>query len=143
MLGEKLIVGLVVVKRPDDIVAIVLIAGGMTHAGKRDAALNISGDIQPVPAEALAVVWAGEQSIDEVLVGIGPKIIRERPDFIRCRWQAGEVECQPANQSGFVRFRGWRESFFFQLGQHESIDRISSPPYILHGWQSDRPDGLK
>ena len=72
MLGDETVERLVVIQRADDVVA------KRPRVVRDDIALKARAlaeahDIEPVPAPLLAVVGAGEQAVDELLIGlIGP-----------------------------------------------------------------------
>ena len=56
------------------------------------------GQVEPVLAPALAVMRAGEQAIDQPLVGVRPVVAEERVDLVGRRRQAGQVERDAADQ---------------------------------------------
>ena len=61
--------------------------------------------VHPVPGPALAVMGAGQQAIDQPLVGIGRAVGEEGRDLLGSRRQAEQVERQAANQGPPVGFR--------------------------------------
>ena len=56
------------------------------------------GQVQPVLAPLLAIPRAGQQAIDEPFVSVRPVILEERGGLGGCRWKAGKVEGDPADQ---------------------------------------------
>ena len=60
--------------------------------------VGVAGQVEPVPAPALAVVRRGEQPVDQPLVGVGPGVGEEGLDLGGRRRQAEQVEAEPADQ---------------------------------------------
>ena len=94
-------------------------------------ALGEAGQVEPVPAPALAVVRAGQQPIDELVVGVGRRIGDERLDLLRRRRQADQVEVRAANQLAAIGGRVRRNALRFQPRQDEAIDRRAAPGFVL------------
>ena len=75
LLADELVVGLVVVERVDDVVAIppgVGVSEVLVHA----VGVGVAGHVEPVPAPALAVVRRGEQPVDDPREGVGDESVR-------------------------------------------------------------------
>ena len=90
LLENELIVRQVSVERVDDVIAEGV---GVREAalGGEDVALavGVAGDVQPVARPALAVLWRRQQSLDDLVKGVGRSIRNERGDFGRRRRQPG------------------------------------------------------
>src|SRR4051794_32152470 len=85
---------------------------------------GIADQIEPVPRPMFAMLWAGEQPIDQTLVGIRPVVFKKVIHFIG-RWrQAEKIEGQPANERPTIGLWRSSQSVFLQLGGDEGIDRI-------------------
>ena len=102
-------VGLVVVERADDVVAV---GPGVRPRLVLVVAVRVAvvDDVEPVPRPALAVVRRREQPVDQLLVGVGVAVRDERVDLLRRRRQADQVEVQPADQRAAIRLRRRRQS---------------------------------
>jgi hypothetical protein len=133
----------VVVEGADHEVAVV-VGGRPVGVRLQPVAVGVAGDVQPVPAPALAVVPAGQEPIDEPLVGVGCGVLDERPHLLRGRGQADQVEIDPSNQGPPVG-RGVRADVLcFEGGEHEPIDRVATPALVIHARGidgADRPVG--
>ena len=66
--------------------------------------IRITGGIEPVARLVLTVTRRVEQAVHQFLVSIGVPISEERVHFLRCGWQAGQVEGGTTNERGFVSF---------------------------------------
>ena len=64
--------------------------------------VGVAGEVEPVPAPALAVVRRREQPVDHLLVGVGRLVVEERVDLLRRRRQAGQVEGDAADECSRV-----------------------------------------
>ena len=101
LLDHELVVGLVVIQRPDHIIAIPpgvrLVA--VAFEGVR---VGITNEIEPVTGPLLTVVRTGEQPIDHLLPG-GSRVVGEEViDFLLGRRQAGDAVGRPADQGRLV-----------------------------------------
>ncbi len=97
LLANELVVRLVAVERVDHVIAItpgVRIGDIARWAGR----FGIAGDVEPVPAPALAERRRSEEAIDQLLVADASCVGHECVDLGGRRRQAGEVEGQPADQ---------------------------------------------
>ena len=102
---DELVERHVVVQGLDDEVAVV-VGGRPVGVALVAAAVGVAGDVQPVPAPALAVVGAGEEPVHEGLVGgVRVRGLDERLDLVRRRRQPGQVERDAADQRAGVRGR--------------------------------------
>ena len=71
LLVEEPVVRDVGIEGVDDVVAIEVRLGDRV-IGVVAGGVGVAGQVEPVPAPALAVMGRGEQLVDEALVGIGP-----------------------------------------------------------------------
>ena len=80
---QKAIVGLVLVERADDVVAIA--PGVRTNmVGVEDAfRVGVAGEVEPVSAPTFAIAFAGEQAVDHAFVCVGRAIGDELGHFAR------------------------------------------------------------
>ncbi len=97
--AHELIVRHVGIERLDDEIAIV-IGVGPVPVERVAVALGETGQVEPVPRPAFAVMRAGQQAVDQPFVGrSGPLALGDESlDFLRRRRQADQVEVRPANQ---------------------------------------------
>ena len=110
LLQHEAVERLVVVERLDDVVAVAPRPGAVAVVLEA-LGLGVAHDIEPVPAPLLAVVRGREQPIDQLLVGVGRRIVDEGIDLLRRRRQPGQVEGDPADERGPVGLRRRRQSF--------------------------------
>src|SRR5262249_41175169 len=84
----------------------------------------VPGEVEPVPAPSLAVVRAGQEPVDQPLVGVRRAVGEEGLDLFGRRRQAGHVERHPADQGPPIPLGGRGEPSTFQRRQQEPIDRV-------------------
>ena len=125
---DHAIVRLVAVERLDDPVAPVpdvrlAVADLLAPAGP----VAVPPDVHPVPAPALAVPRAGQQAIDDLLVGVGDCVGQEGMKLVGRGRQAGQIEVQPAQEHRPARLGPRRQAARRVLGGDEGIDRVSDP----------------
>ena len=90
LLEGEAVEGLVVVEALDDPVAV-----GPDVAGVVAVVADRVGEphhVEPADRHALAVVRAGQQAVDQALVGVGRGVLDERLDLLGRGRQAGQVE---------------------------------------------------
>src|SRR5439155_19436089 len=118
-------------ERLDDIVAI---APGVRpdFVGFESFALGVAGKVEPMARQAFAVTGGSEQAVHELVERFGGVVGEESVHFLKCRWQANEIEGRTPDQSDLVR--GWcgLQPFGLQFGENERIDRISHPVGLLN-----------
>ena len=119
----------VVVHGPDHEVAVV-IRGRPVGVGLQPIAVRIAGDIEPVPAPSLAVVPAGEETVDQLLVGVGCRVRDERLHLLGRRGQAEQVEIDPADQGAPVCPGIRANASRLEGGENEPVDRSATPARI-------------
>ena len=101
--------GLSRVERGDDVVAVapgVAVGDVLVEA----VGVGVAGDVEPVPAPALAVGGRGEQPVDDLGEGVGRVVGEEGVDLLRRRRQAGQVEGRAADQRPPVGRRRGRQA---------------------------------
>ena len=112
MLREKAIVGFVSVECIHHIVAVSpnpFVGIDRREIPVEQPIVDIARCVEPVPAPPLAEVWRLQQLIDEMLPGIGPRVVEER---LHRRWlgrQSDQIEIRSANQRGPIGFRRKRQ----------------------------------
>ena len=134
LLHDELVVGQVLVERPDHIIA-VGVGIRISALFREDVTLGvgIAGDVEPVTAPAFAVARRGQQTVHQLLVGVGVEVADERLDFFRRRRQADQVERNPADQGAAVGRLRWRQALLLHLGEDKGVDGILHPRRVLHG----------
>ena len=122
LLGQEAVERLVAVQRVDHVVAeppgvgdvpVVLVPLGL---GEPD-------HVEPVLRPALAVAGAGEQPVDQPLVGVGRRVGDERVDLLGRGRQAGQVERDPADHSARLA-AGRASSPSLRVRQDEGVDGV-------------------
>ena len=94
--------------------------------------VGVAGGVEPVLAPPLAVVRAGEQAVDLLLVGVGGPVIQELVQFLRSRRQAGQVQADAAQERGLWRFGRRLDPFLFESREDEPVDRVAAPGRVAH-----------
>ena len=115
LLGEKVVVGLVGVERPDYVVAVAPGVGADAVLGEHSLRIRIARPIQPVPRPALAVAIAGQQFIHDLLIGVRGLVGHESVHFCGCRRQPDHVQKDTSNHYGSVGLSRKTEILFFQF----------------------------
>ena len=82
--------GMSLVEGVDDPVAVL--PDGARGVDAVAVGVGVAGQVEPVPAPALAVVRRRQQAIHQALVGVGPRVGDEVVDLLRRRRQAEQVE---------------------------------------------------
>ena len=99
--------------------------------------------IQPLAGPAFAIVRRSQQSIHNLVVGIRAAVREIVVDLLQRGRKADKIKAQTPDKSGAIRFRRRPHMFVFQTRQHESINRITDPLFILHRWQHGLDRWLK
>jgi len=94
LLQNKLVVGLVVVKRRDHVIPVGPGVRIKTNLASIRVALGvrIARNVQPVTAPTLTKVFRAQQSIDRLLVGSLGGVLFKRRNFFERGRQAGQIE---------------------------------------------------
>ena len=83
--------------------------------------------VEPVLGPPFAVPRAGQEPIDQPLVGVRPVVAEEGLDLLGRRGEAGQVEGHATDQRGRVGLGGGDEAHLLQARQDEAIDRVPDP----------------
>ena len=130
--------GDVTVEGPNHVVTIGIgIRANAVVAEHEDPILGVcvTSNVEPVPAPALAIVWRGEQAIDNPGKGIVGTVALEGLDLLGGRRQPDQVVIGSPQERAPVGRRGRCQAASFQPGKHETIDRHSRPALALdRGW---------
>src|SRR5579884_4319655 len=141
LLDDELIERLVLVQGVDDPIAVF--PDGARRIDAVAVGVGVARQVEPMAAPPFAVVWAGQQPLDDALVGIGPFITQEIFYVLWRRRQTDEVEVNTAQQGDALGFRRGSEALFFQPREDESIHGIATPVAIFDMGQYRPPDRLK
>ena len=122
LLDDELVVGQVVIEgvddpvavEPDDARGVLFVAVG----------IGVARGVQPDARPAFAVMGRGEQAVYLLLVGVRGLVGEEGIEFLGRGRKAGEVEAQAAQQGGAIGFGRGLQSFAFQPGEYEGVDRV-------------------
>lgn len=141
LFDRKLIEGLIrvegfnypVAPNPLEGVAVLLIAVG----------ISVAGGIEPRQRHAFAIMWGGQQAIDQALVGVGRFIGEKVFEFGGRRRETRQIEGHAPNEGGARCFGTGGNLFNFESSQHEAIDRIVHPFFPADGWRGGAGNGGK
>ena len=123
LLLHEAVVGLVVVIGLDDVIAIA--PGGRTEIVDAEAvAVGVAHEVEPGAGHALSVSRRGQQSVDELIVGLGFLVLNEGGDLFRRGREAGQVEGDAPDEHGALGFTGGSEAFLGETGFEEAVDRV-------------------
>ena len=144
LLDDKFVPRLVRIQSPDRVVAVLEGPGPGRILLGHPVAVGITDDIQPVPGPAFAIRRRGQQAIHQSGPGTRRLVGNESLDHSRFRWQAMQIERQPANQCRPVSL--WTETLTtgFQFGQQKRVDRRPQQLAVLDSrqwWTPNRPKG--
>ena len=99
----------------------------LANLGAEAVPVAVPPDVHPVPPPALAVLRAGQQPIDERLVGPIAGIGHERADHLGAGDQPGQVEAtRRIKVAGSAAGRGVKP-VLAMLGGQERVDRVPDP----------------
>ena len=142
LLLDEAVVRLVLVEGVDDVIAVApgerLFAVALVAVG-----LGVADHVQPEARPALAVLRPGQQAVEQGFVSTRRCVGHERLDLLRRRRQTDQVEIRPADQRPLVGRRVRLQPLFFQLRQHERVDRVGHPIPVLHVRHRGPTDRLK
>ena len=96
-------------------------------------AVGVAGGVEPGQRHALAVVGAGEEAGDDLVIGVRGVVREEVLHVARAGGQAGQVQEEPAEERGPLGLRRGIDAVAFQPGQHKAIDRVADPGLVPHG----------
>ena len=126
LLDHELVVGLVVVKSVDDVVAV------SPGVAKGDVLVEpigicITGNVEPVPSPAFTVVRRCEQSVHDTGKCPRRRILQKNLNVLRGRRQTRKIERGAPNECPSIgRWRG-SEMLFLQLREDERVDGRLNP----------------
>jgi len=101
------VVGEVFVEGFDDPVAVTEGVGIGEFSVGVETVICVAGDIEPVAGPAFAVVWGGEEFVDNFGEGIGGFVFFECFDLIEGGREASEVEVGAADEVVFGSWGVW------------------------------------
>jgi hypothetical protein len=102
------------------------------HVGLKPARICVANHVQPAPSPALAITRRRQQSVDQLLISIRSRIVDELLHFLRRGRQPVQIEIGAPNQRAPAGGGDRVQSFVFQLGEDERINRITDPARILN-----------
>ena len=118
---HELVVGQVFVQGPYDPVPPQVDARRGRHAL---VGVGIPQHVQPVPGVADGVLFIGQQTIDDLLIGIGREVGEESLLLLGCWGEASQVQVHSPEESEAVRRGLWLDAAGH--GQ-EAVDRVVFP----------------
>ena len=125
LLAHDLVERPIGVERADDVIAIAIGQRPVGIGVEVAVGVGVARGIEPVLAPSLAVSGAGQQAIDEPLVGVRAGVVDERRDLVGRRRQAGQVEGQAADQGGAVGVGAEGQPAVLERPLDEAIDRTA------------------
>ena len=126
LLAHELVVGLVIVERLDDVVAIrpdVLPIRILVVA----IALRIAHQVQPMLRPTFAIARARQQFIHELFIGLRVLVVHKGVELRLRRRQAVKVEIHATHQLMPVRFGCWGKLQRRLLLRDETVDVVAHP----------------
>ena len=103
LLLDEAVVGLILVIGLDDVVTVA--PGGRSEIVDAEAiAIGVADEVEPGAGHPLAVGWGRQESVDQLLVGLGVRILDEGGDLFGRGRQAGGVKAHTTNEDGAVGF---------------------------------------
>ena len=142
LLFDEAVEGEVGVEGLDDVVAVAEGVGVdvvLVHAG----GIGETGDVEPVPTPAFAVLGRGEEAVDDFGKALGGVVGEKGRDFVGGGREAGQVVCGAAQEGEFLRGRGGGEVFFLQFGEDEAVEGGFGPSRVLDGGRGRVLHGLE
>ena len=112
--------GLVGVEGFDDVVAVrVDVSWGV---GVVPDGVCKADDIQPVLRHLFAIVWACQQAVNEIFVGVRRLVVDESLNFGIGRWEAGQVKGQAPDEGAAVSLWAGLETDFGKAALDQKVD---------------------
>ena len=141
LVADELVVGQVAVEGVDDPVAVAPgVARSPSPCRWQDAGVErvgVAGQVEPVPAPALAVGRRRQQAVHHLGEGVGRFVLEEGVHLLRRRRQAGQVEGRPADQRPLVGGLRRLEALRLQGRQNVAVQVGARPGLILDGRRRD------
>ena len=120
----------VVVKRVDDVVAIQRLRLMIVRVVANG--VRVPHHVQPVHRHALAVMFAGQQTVHQLPVRVRRLVIHERLHFRPRRRQPREIKRHPPNQRPPIRRLRRRKPLPLHSRQHKPVNIILRKSLLLH-----------
>ena len=141
LLTNELIVGQVGVEAVDDVIAVPPRVRSKLVVFE-PVAFGVTDHVEPMASPAFAVVWRGEQPVDEPSIGARCGVGEIGGQLSRCGRQAEEIESDTSQESAAVD--GWvgDQSVLGQSGRDEPVDGIGCPGGV-NNWRRGTSDRLQ
>ena len=116
---RELIVALVLIERPDDIIAVrPNVARVVRVVTDR---VGEPRHVQPTDSHAFAIVRRGQEPFHQLAVGIRRFVFLKSRNFFRLGRQTDEIEIQPPCQRAPVPLGRWLEPQLFEVPLHQNV----------------------
>ena len=127
---DEVVIGQVLVEGPDHPISVrchfaIMVMVNAVGVGE-------AHQVEPVLGHVFAVLWLGQQAIDQALVGVRRGVGEKGLDFLAGRRQTGKIEAQAPDQSATVCGRTRCQAFRLESAQDESIDRLLAPALVVN-----------
>jgi hypothetical protein len=99
----------------------------------KTVAVGVAGSVEPGQRHPLAIVRAGEEPVDHLLVGVGRGVGHERIDLLRRGRDPDEIGVESSQERRPVSLGRRREVGFLEFREHEPIDVFAWPGGVPHG----------
>ena len=86
--------------------------------------IGVADDVEPFERPAFAVGGAGEEAVDELVVGVFGGVFEEGFDFGVGGGHAGKVERGAADEGALIGLGGGGEGFGFQAFEDKGVDGV-------------------
>jgi hypothetical protein len=123
---EKAVVGLVLVERLDNVVAVAPGIGAV-EVGAVAVGVGIANEIKPDAGPALAVGGALEELIDEFFPRVGPVVAEEGFDLLRSWGESGDFERESAEKRETVGLRSGLEVLASHGLEQKPVNLVAAP----------------
>ena len=95
--------------------------------------VGVAGSVEPGQRHPLAIVLAGEEPVDHLLVGVGRGVGHERIDLLRRGRDPDEIGVESSQERRPVSLGRGRDTSFLEFREHEPIDVVAWPGGVPHG----------
>ena len=119
---KQAVQGFICLERPDQVIAKLPGIGPHGVVGAIAIGIGIAKNIQPVAGPAFGVAGCGQVAVDHVLVGLGTGICQKSSYLKTRRRQAGQIECDTADEGAAVGLGDESQPPLPQPGQNPGID---------------------
>ena len=131
LLGRKAVERHVGVEGPDDPVAPHPLPGVAVLL--EAVGIGVPGGIEPRQRHPLAIMRAGQEPVDEFLIGIGSGVGDEGVNLLGRRRDADQIGREAADEGRPVGFWGGFHARPLKTGKNEDIDPVADPATSIHG----------